>query len=297
MLDCQYVSIGIPIYNAEKYLADAIKSVLVQTYPYWELILIDDGSTDGSLAIAEKFSQQDKRIRVISDGQNKKLPARLNQIIREAKYDFIARMDADDLISPIRLEKQLTFLQKNSQFEFVSTGVLSLKSDLSLVGYRTTNPDKTITMEDAVMGTTGIIHASIVAKKAWFLRNLYNEDNKLAEDYELWLKAFLNHDLNVGFIEEPLYYYREDQNIRLEKLLRAYSSQIEIISSLSETELNQLVQKKFVRRFLMKKIIVRILFALRLHSVLHKRRIDESKNSELLPILQRDIAVIKSIRL
>jgi len=107
------ISIGISIYNAEKYLVDAINSVLEQTYENWELVLVDDGSTDNSLKIAQEFAIKDNRIRVISDGLNKKLPARLNQIINEAKYDYIARMDADDVMHPQRLEKQLQFLEKN----------------------------------------------------------------------------------------------------------------------------------------------------------------------------------------
>ena len=107
-----YISIGIPIYNAEAYLEDAIKSILAQTHELWELILIDDGSTDASLTIAKRFAESDHRIKVISDGINKKLPARLNQLIEEANYDYIARMDADDLIHPDRLAIQLSFLEK-----------------------------------------------------------------------------------------------------------------------------------------------------------------------------------------
>lgn len=290
------VSIGIPFYNAEKYLADAIKSVVAQTHQDWELILIDDGSTDNSLSIAQSFAKKDHRIRVIADGKNKRLPARLNQIVQEAKYDFISRMDADDLMSPIRLEKQLDFLQRNPQYDLVSTGVLSLKNDLSLMGVRVPI-DKNNLLEDAIMGNTGIIHASVFAKKEWFLRNRYNESNKLAEDYELWLRAFLNNDLNVGFIEDPLYYYREDQSIILNKLLRAYSTQINIISSLPDSKINYSLKSKFVRKFLIKKIIVRILFLIGLDSILHKRRVDMSRNAEFLQILQADISVIESIKL
>ena len=109
------VTIGISFYNAEDYLSDAIKSILVQTYSHWELILIDDGSKDNSLKIADTYAAKDKRIRVISDGMNKKLPYRLNQITSEAKGDYIARMDADDVIAVDRIEKQVNFLEKNNQ--------------------------------------------------------------------------------------------------------------------------------------------------------------------------------------
>jgi glycosyltransferase involved in cell wall biosynthesis len=128
------ISIGIPFYNAEKFLAGAIRSVFAQTYQDWELILIDDGSTDGSLEIAR--SVNDPRVRVISDGVNKKLPTRLNQIVAEAKYDFIGRMDADDLISPPRFQKQVAVLNKHSEIDLVTTGVFSVTNALKPIGVR-----------------------------------------------------------------------------------------------------------------------------------------------------------------
>ena len=112
-----FVTIGIPVYNAEAYLEYTICSVLAQTYRNWELIIIDDGSTDNSLLIAKKYEEIDNRIRVISDGINKKLPHRLNQIIHESKYDYIARMDADDLMSNDRIEKQISILNLNKSID------------------------------------------------------------------------------------------------------------------------------------------------------------------------------------
>ena len=105
------ISIGIPIYNASNYLEDAIKSVLAQSFTDFELILIDDGSTDNSLEIAKSFT--DSRIKVISDGENRKLPYRLNQIIQLAKHGYIARMDADDLMDCDRLKIQFEVKTQN----------------------------------------------------------------------------------------------------------------------------------------------------------------------------------------
>lgn len=287
MVKRPYISIGIPFYNCEDFLADAIKSVLLQTYENWELILVDDGSKDRSLEIAKSF--MDTRIRVISDGENKKLPARLNQIIHESKGDYIVRMDADDLISPLRLEKQLNFLKQNGCYDLVSTGILSLKNDLSLVGYRGTKENKVVSLSDAILGTTGIIHASVFAKKSWCVRNLYNENNRLAEDYELWLKAFLKDDLKVGFIEEPLYYYREDQNIKLEKILRAYATQIKIIECLDNGLISNKIKKKYIQKFYIKIIIIKILFIIKFDFLLHRRRVDVSRNSEFNLILNENL--------
>ena len=120
------ISIGIPFYNAEAYLEDAIKSVLAQTFQEWELILVDDGSSDGSLDIAKKYEQLDSRIRVISDGLNKKLPTRLNEIIKEAKFNLIARMDADDLMDIERLEKQYAFLSANPEYDLLQQVCIQL---------------------------------------------------------------------------------------------------------------------------------------------------------------------------
>ena len=105
------ITIGLPFYNAENYLELAIKSVFAQTYQDWELILMDDGSTDRSLEIAKSIN--DPRVSVYSDGKNKKLAARLNEIVRLAKYDYLARMDADDLMSTKRIETQMNILKNN----------------------------------------------------------------------------------------------------------------------------------------------------------------------------------------
>lgn len=294
MHDSIYITIGIPFYNAEKYLEEAICSVLAQTHENWELILIDDGSSDKSLSIANEYSLIDKRIRVISDGLNKKLPNRLNQIVRESKYDYIARMDADDLMSSIRLEKQISYLHKNPNIDLVSTGILSLKNDLALVGFRMTSCDKAITKTDAIIGTTGIIHASVMTKKSWYERNSYNENTMLAEDYELWLNAFMKRDLKVGFIEEPLYYYREEQSIKIEKLLKAYNTQIKIIRNIPKKHLSFFEKLKYLSKIKSKIVIVEALFSLKLNSLLHKRRVSKTNIVDLEPMLNNELRLINA---
>lgn len=286
------VTIGISFYNAEDYLSDAIKSILVQTYSHWELILIDDGSTDKSLLIAQAFAKNDKRIRVLSDGKNRKLAARLNQIMDESSCDYIARMDADDLIAINRLEKQVSFLEENKKFDLVSTGILSVKNDLSLVGYRGSESNKVLSLDDAVLGKTGIIHASILARKSWYIRNRYNEDLKIAQDYALWLNAYLNNDLKVGFIEDPLYFYREEQNVKLNKLLTAYNTQISIIKNIHDQFLPKKTKNKYIAKIKMKKNIVKILFFTKLDSILHKRRVSKQQSTEHKVFLENQIKVI-----
>lgn len=221
-----FISVGIPIYNAEKHLALAIQSAINQSYQNWELILIDDGSTDNSLQIAKSFEAKDKRIRVISDGQNKKLPYRLNQIIDEAKYDYIARMDSDDLIHPNRLEIQLKFLEDNPEYDLVSTGVVSINQDNIAYGYR--GVDSIYSKFDESTTTFNIVHASILARTAWYKRNKYSTEHPRCEDFELWCRTASENDLKLAILPDLLYYYREEGLLESDKLINSYSQGLHI---------------------------------------------------------------------
>lgn len=214
------VSIGIPFYNAEKFLFDAIRSVFAQTHQGWELILMDDGSTDRSLEMAHSIN--DPRVRVCSDGKNKKLAARLNEINSLARCDFVARMDADDLMPRCRIERQLSLLNNRADLDLVSTGVCSLTDDCEPVGVRCVTPQHQVTPRGLLAGQSGIVHASILGRREWFLRNPYREDLAKSQDTNLWVRAFSKRDLRVSIIPEPLYFYREDGNVTGEKLLLAY---------------------------------------------------------------------------
>lgn len=288
------ISIGIPFYNAEKYLEDAICSVLAQTHKDWELILIDDGSTDNSLSIANKYADNDHRIRVISDGENRKLPFRLNQIIKESKYDFIARMDADDLMSNNRLEAQLEVLQKNPNIEFVTTGYLSIGARGELTGVmiiKNYQMNTTMILE----GKTNLIHASLLARKNWCLRNLYNENSILAEDYHLWLEAAKKDDLKYIVIEEPLYWYRVMENVTIEKIIAGYNTQINIIENNYEGVISKLDKNRIVKKFQVKKYIVKTLSRLNMLKVLVKLRSKKHQESDI-NYYNRHMDVIKTLR-
>ena len=222
------ITIAIPFYNAEKFLADAIKSVLAQTFTQWELLLIDDGSTDGSLKIAR--SVVDPRVRVISDGKNKRLATRLNEVTHLAKYDFIARMDADDMMDPHRLEIQYRILCENLDIDLVSSGMFSCTDDDLLLGYRGQNYEN-LTFEDILYKRVGILHASLMARKSWYIRNQYNEKLLLGQDTDMWLRTSKKNDLRIKIIDAPLYIYREEGNVSQRKLLRAYKNEREYLAS------------------------------------------------------------------
>lgn len=280
------ISIAIPFYNAEKYLADAIRSVFAQTHKNWELILIDDGSTDGSLKIAK--SVQDPRVRVYSDGQNKKLATRLNEITQLAKFDIIARMDADDLMSPTRLEKQLKILENNQDIDIVSTGVYSVTNNLKLIGIRGVDTKK-IEFKELLFKKKGIVHAAVLGRKNWFVRNQYNPTLKIAQDYDLWLKSSLKNDLKVCTIATPLYYYREEENATSKKIIAAYKNERAMYKKYAGKYYVQLLLKSYV-----KSMIVYFLGKIHKLEFLLNKRGSGVIDSELLQLFNKEIAVIKS---
>lgn len=211
------VSIGIPFYNAEPFLIDSIKSIFAQTHQNWELILMDDGSTDRSLEIAHSID--DPRVRVYSDGKNKKLAARLNEIHSLARYDYVVRMDADDMIARDKIEKQLLFLLNRPELDLVTTGVCSITDSSIPYGVRVPKEGHSINSYKILRGSHGIVHAAILGRKEWFLRNPYDPNDSWAEDYKLWVRSIKKNDLAIGFINEPLYFYRELGSATLQKML------------------------------------------------------------------------------
>ena len=219
------ISVGIPFYNAEKFLAFAIQSVLCQSYTNWELILVDDGSTDNSLKIAKEFAGNDRRIKVLCDGENKKLPNRLNQLIKESEGKFIARMDADDIMHPSRLEVQLKYLLENDQVDLVSTGLVSIDDQNRVCGFRSVN---SLITEISKPFKFHIAHPTVMARKEWYLRNLYSLDYPRAEDFELWCRAYGKNDLKIAILPDLLLFYREFGNISIDNLLKTCSDEHKI---------------------------------------------------------------------
>ena len=238
-----FVTIAIPFYNAEKYLADAIRSVFAQTHQDWELLLIDDGSTDQSLSIAN--SVKDARVMVFSDGKNKKLAGRLNEVTHLASYDYIVRMDADDLMLPNRIEKQLAILLEHD-VDIVTSGVYSVLNDLTIVGTRGSAYQE-VHFQEVLSRKVGITHAALIAKKSWYQRNHYDETLSIAQDLDLWLRTSKKKDLKIISLKDPLYIYREEDNVTEKKMLRAYKNERNMIRKYGETSFNSLILKSYLK--------------------------------------------------
>ncbi len=202
------VTIGLPFFNNQRTLAGAIRSIFAQTLHDWQLILVDDGSTDGSLEVARRV--QDPRVSVITDKQNVGLAARLNQIVELAERPFVARMDADDLMDPKRLARQLAMLQANPRLPLVDTGLLSIDENDQAMGARCCYPFS-VSGAGLASGQTPV-HCSVVGRTDWFRRNRYDCGYRRAQDLELWSRTFVDGSLRIRRIPEPLYFYREESS-------------------------------------------------------------------------------------
>lgn len=198
------VTIGMPFYNSEQTLVDAIRSVFAQTCEDWELLLVDDGSTDGSLNIAR--SVDDPRVKVISDGANRGLAYRLNQISRLAEGEYVARMDSDDVMHPQRLAKQIEFLDGNPMVDVADTGAYTIGAAGSVMGIRKLGPVDSRPI--SVLRAGLLCHPTVMGRAEWFRGNPYREDFVGGgEDYELWCRTCRGS--TFARLQQPLMYYRE----------------------------------------------------------------------------------------
>jgi glycosyltransferase involved in cell wall biosynthesis len=206
------VSITSAFYNEESYLLDMVKSVFAQTFTDWELILVDDGSTDKSLQLAR--SVDDPRVRVFSNGRNLGRSATLNKITMLSRGKYIARFDADDMCSPTRIEKEFNFLENHPEIDVVSTGVISLgRGDVPL-GHNFALPTHEQICEDP-MRYIAISHPAAMGRKNWFEKNPYDESISISIDANLWFRTYQHS--NFANIPEPLFYYRLKKAFTLKK--------------------------------------------------------------------------------
>jgi glycosyltransferase involved in cell wall biosynthesis len=202
-------SIGIAFFNPGAHFREALASVFAQTRSDWELILVDDGSTDGSLEIAQSLS--DPRVRVVHDGLRRGFNIRLNQISSLATGDFVVRMDADDIMFRARLETLDVALRAAGENTVVGSAAISIDEHSRIVGLRR--------VPERVRGYTReapVIHPTVAVRRDWFLRNPYSEDPVFhrAQDTELWMRVA--HRTTFVNVQQPLLFYRESSQYRID---------------------------------------------------------------------------------
>jgi glycosyltransferase involved in cell wall biosynthesis len=219
------ISVVLPVFNAEKYVTEAVQSILDQTFSNFELILINDGSTDGSLKILKKFKKNDNRVVLISR-KNKGLVASLNEGISLARGEWIARMDADDIALPQRFECQLKWLDE-TQADICGSWVRFFgASDNRIMKHAVS--DEAIKTE--LLFCCAFAHPTVIMRTKLIRELRYDKDWDKAEDYELWVRAACSN-LKMTNIPIVLLLYRQ------------HETQISNKSSILQQELSQDIRR------------------------------------------------------
>lgn len=198
------VSVVMSVYNGERYLIEAVQSILCQTFPDFEFIIINDGSTDRTPQILSEFD--DPRVKVVSQ-LNRGLTVSLNNGIRLARGEYIARMDADDVSEPQRLEQEVKLLDRHPDVALVACWYKVIDEYGEVLASRKLPVDsKQLAM--LLKDENPICHGSVlIRKKVLEDVGLYNESLRYAQDYELWLRM-LHKSYKFGAVPEFLYRYR-----------------------------------------------------------------------------------------
>lgn len=203
------ITVLMPVYNAEKYIGESIQSILNQNFTDFELLMVDDGSTDRSMEIARTF--EDSRIRIISLPENMGLVNALNIGLAESQSKYIARSDADDISLPDRLSLQLNYMESNPQIGALGTGFDSLVENKSIkTGGRFAPNHETIRLRH-------LYQIQIIHGTSMFRKSVLNEHNlrfdgdfKHAEDYDFFDR--LGDVSQIANLQVPLYLIRHHEH-------------------------------------------------------------------------------------
>ena len=276
------VTIGLPFFNPGIHFESALKSIFCQTFQDWELILIDDGSTDGSLEFAQKI--QDSRVIIIYDGKNLGLPKRLNQITQMAKGQYIARMDADDLMHPERISKQVEFLDKNKTIEIVDCAYVII--DKNNMPTHIMNNSNKLPSAYQLLKHGGFAHPTIIGKRSWFQANPYNENDiyKRSQDRELFTRTFKH--TKWEHLCDILFFYRYTDNVRTKAFLESYAGERRILLHYGTNLIGVTPTTFLYIRSLLKSSALQLLSILGKEQIIAKYAFTEAMPSDLYEVIR-----------
>lgn len=210
------VTVAMPVYNAGKYLRLAVLSIVRQTFKDWELLIIDDGSTDN--ALQDIADIDDARINIIRDGENRGLAARLNEAADMAQGQYLARMDQDDVSYPERFARQIAALQNDPELDLVATRAISIDENDHATGLF---PYAISHEEICARPWQGFYlpHPTWMGRIEWFRKHRYAVPGPyFCEDQELLLRSY--RDSRLGTLDEIQFAYRIRSKVNWQKLAR-----------------------------------------------------------------------------
>ena len=221
------ISVLLPLYNAEKTIKACIESILNQSLRDFELIIINNNSTDTGTEITQEFSIQDKRIKILHE-RNQGISYALNKGIKNAQYQYIARIDADDEMLPNRLQMQFDFLESNPQIDLIS-GLAKVDPNHCLKGFQNYIQQLNLWLSEDELYVHRFVespfpHPSVMFRKKLMEKfGLYSTNTSIPEDYELWLR-FYENNVRMAKLNQEVIVWRDLPN-RLTRNHQAYHSE------------------------------------------------------------------------
>lgn len=185
------VSVIIACYNCEKYVKSAILSITTQTYKNLEILITDDSSTDNTYRILCELAKSDNRIVVFKNETNLKLPKTLNDMIARSNGKYIARMDADDISLPERIEKQVAWMESHPDYAICGTNAWYIAENEKRIG-KSRIPATNEEINRAKYYISPFLHPSVLVLKKILETYQYNDKYLKAQDYELWFRILKN---------------------------------------------------------------------------------------------------------
>jgi len=185
-LDTPKITVTMPVYNGEKYLREAIDSILNQTYDDFELLIINDGSTDGSFEIMKSYN--DPRIRILQNETNLGLVVTRNRGISNARGEYIAILDCDDIAYPNRLAEQVTFMDTHPEFSMIGSGVEIIDKSGNSNGNIWQYDAPAATIPSILLFHNYFVQSSMFIRKKCLPEVCYRTTYAPAEDYDLWVR-------------------------------------------------------------------------------------------------------------
>ena len=220
------VTIGIPMLNPGRALVGAIRSVFAQTFEDWALVLVDDGSGDGSVERARAI--RDPRVVVVADGQHRGLAHRLNQLAVLARGPYLARMDADDLMHPDRLARQVDLLDAAGDVDVAGSGIFIVDGTRSILARSVAEPLPG-SVEAVLEKGRLFYHPTVIYRSAFARENPYDPGYPRAEDLALWCRIV--GTARCAVLDDPLLFYR----VPIPVDLRAYAGTTRSVRALLRT--------------------------------------------------------------
>lgn len=248
------VTIGIPAYNAGRFIKWAVQSVLNQTYTDFELIITDDGSTDDTGEIVKSF--KDPRIVLITDDENHGISYRLNQQIDLARGKYFVRMDADDIMLPDRIERQVAYLESHPEVDMIGGGAIIINDDNYIIGERIGREPLQIDLKNWLAGNS-FIHPTVAGKTQIFKDLKYSTEFTGVEDQHLWMRA--SQKCKLINLPDYFIFYREPLGFKLKTYLFRRVQNRKLSRS---REMNEILDRKTIRKRLLRSYLRGIIAAI-----------------------------------